>query len=151
MQQGQQAIQGNAAAGGMQLSGATMKNLARYGQNFASNEYGNAFGRFNQNRAANQQQQQMGMSNEMNRYNAANQQGQQRYQQYSGLAGMGQQAAGNLANLATGYGQNMADTTLQGANANAAGIMGRGNAYSGMFNSMAQGATLGGIMGYNEQ
>ena len=150
MQQGQNQINSGAAAGGTQLSGATMKALARYNQGMASNEVNNAYGRYNQDRSANQQQQQMGMNNAMNQYNTANQQATQQYGQFNNLAEMGQQAAGNLANLASNYGQNMANTTIQGANAAAAGAMGRGNAYSGMMNNMQQGATLGAMMNYNQ-
>jgi hypothetical protein len=46
MQEGQKAIEGSAAARGTQLSGATMKALAKYGQNLASDEYGKAYDRF---------------------------------------------------------------------------------------------------------
>jgi hypothetical protein len=50
MQEGLNAVEGSAAARGTQLSGATMKALAKYGQNFASNEMANAYGRFQDQR-----------------------------------------------------------------------------------------------------
>ncbi|MBP9693174.1 MAG: tail fiber domain-containing protein [Alphaproteobacteria bacterium] len=45
MSEGMKAINSNAAARGGVNSGATLKALARYGQDFASNEYNNAYGR----------------------------------------------------------------------------------------------------------
>jgi hypothetical protein len=45
MQEGMKAINAGAAARGMGNSGATMKALARYGQDFATNEYNNAYNR----------------------------------------------------------------------------------------------------------
>lgn len=45
MQEGMKALEGSAAARGSLNSGATLKALNRYGQDFASNEYGNAYGR----------------------------------------------------------------------------------------------------------
>jgi len=45
MKQGQNALQSSAAARGGLNSGATMKALQRYGQDFASNEYSNAYNR----------------------------------------------------------------------------------------------------------
>lgn len=43
--QGQQALENSAAAGGTLLSGNTLKGLINYGQNAASQEYGNAYNR----------------------------------------------------------------------------------------------------------
>lgn len=142
MQQGTQAINSNAAAQGKQLSGATLKALAKYGQNLASQEYGNAFDRYNQNRNFAQGQYQFGtqygMQNALNNYNAANQQANQNYNRFSDLAGMGQNAASNMANLANAYGGNMADLAIQRGNVQSRGIMGRGQAYSNMLNSGTQ-------------
>ena len=45
MGEGQKAIERSAAARGNQLSGATLKALTRFGQDYASNEYGNAVNR----------------------------------------------------------------------------------------------------------
>lgn len=46
LQQGQQAIQNGAAAGSGALSGAALKDLIGYNQDSASQEYGNAFNRY---------------------------------------------------------------------------------------------------------
>lgn len=45
MKEGQKAIDAAAAARGMRNSGAALKELARYGQDYASNEYNNAYNR----------------------------------------------------------------------------------------------------------
>ncbi len=45
LNEGMKALQGSAAAKGNLNSGATMKALTRYGQDFASNEYGNIYNR----------------------------------------------------------------------------------------------------------
>lgn len=50
-QQGEQAIQRQMAAGGLGGSGSALKAAARFGQDMASQEYGNAYNRFMANRA----------------------------------------------------------------------------------------------------
>lgn len=132
MQQGQSAINSGAAAGGMQLSGATQKALQRYGQNFASNEFGNTFDRYNTNRA-------FGATNEMNKYTSRNEQNTGMYNRMAGLANMGVGAAANLGNLATGYGSNMSDFALGRGNTQAQGIMGKNQAFLNMSQGVRQG------------
>lgn len=136
-QQGMGAINSQAAAGGMQLSGATQKAMQQYGQGFASNEYNNAFNQYN-----NQYQfgQTAGMQNAMNQYTSANQQNQQQYQRMAGLADMGVQGGQQLANLSQMYGQQMAGQWGNMGNAQAAGAIGRGQAYSNMVGNIAGGA-----------
>jgi hypothetical protein len=146
MQQGSNALNSGAAAAGGQLSGATQKALQRYGQGFASNEYGNAFNRFANQRDFNQGQYQFGttagMSNAMNRYNALNQQAQQQYQRQAGLADLGVTGGQNLANLGQMYGQQMAGQWGNMGNAQAAGAIGRGQAWQTGLNNL-----MGGIAG----
>ena len=128
LQQGSNAVQNSAAARGSGLSGATLKALDQYGQGFASNELNNAYMRnlqTNQQGMANSQfQNTMGFNTSMEQYNQANQQALQDYQRQAGIAGMGQTAAGSLANIGMGQGQQMSDLDIQGGNAAAAGIMG---------------------------
>lgn len=50
MSEGQRALERSAAARGGLQSGGTMKALSRYGQDYASNEYNNAYNRFNADR-----------------------------------------------------------------------------------------------------
>jgi hypothetical protein len=115
MQQGQQAVQTGAAAQGSGLSGATLKALAKFGQNLGSQEYGAAYGRFNQDQGRNLQayQTNLGRANDVwgqskDMYTMGNQQAQQRYGRASDLGTMGQTAAGNMSDLASNYGSNLA-------------------------------------------
>lgn len=53
LDQGNQAIDRAAGARGSRYSGATLKGLQRYAQDYASGEYQNAYDRYNQNRTMN--------------------------------------------------------------------------------------------------
>lgn len=105
LQQGQDAIQSSAAAQGGLLSGATLKALQNYSQDYASQEYGNAYSRFN--------------ADQTNRYN-----------RLSNIIGMGQNAAAQTGNAGLQTGQAVANNTMAGANAQAAGIVGSNNAWA---------------------
>ena len=105
LQQGQDAIQSGAAAQGGLLSGATLKALQNYSQDYASQEYGNAYNRFN--------------ADQTNRYN-----------RLSNIIGMGQNAAAQTGNAGMQTGQAVANNTMAGANAQAAGIIGSNNAWA---------------------
>lgn len=98
MQEGQKALERSSSARGNLLGGGTAKALARYGQDYASNEYNNAYNRFNQDR-------------------------DQRYGKLMDLVGTGQNAAAQTGaagqNYASAYGQNV----IGGANAKAAANM----------------------------
>ena len=105
LQQGQDAIQSSAAAQGGLLSGATLKALQNYGQESASQEYGNAYNRFN--------------ADQTNRYN-----------RLSNLVGIGQNAAAQVGNAGAQTSQAIANNTMAGANALAAGQIGSANAWT---------------------
>ena len=109
------AIENSAAARGMQLSGSTLKDLSRFSQDFASQEYGNAYGRF------------MGQQN--NQFN-----------RLASLAGIGQtasQATGATAANAFGNAGNQIGQNIMGAgNAMAAGQIGQANAIGGALNNI---------------
>lgn len=105
LQQGQDAIQSSAAAQGGLLSGATLKALQGYGQDMASQEYSNAYNRFN--------------ADQTNRYN-----------RLSNLVGIGQNAAAQVGNAGAQTSQAIANNTMAGANALAAGQIGRANAWT---------------------
>ncbi len=98
MQEGQKALERSASARGNLMGGAAAKALTQYGQNFASNEYNNAYNRFNQDR-------------------------DQRYGKLMDLVGTGQNASAQTGaagqNYANAYGQNV----MGGANAIAAANM----------------------------
>lgn len=103
MQQGMDGVQNSAAARGGLLSGATLKALQKYGQDFASNEYQNAYNRFNTDN-----------TNVFNRY--------------ASIAGQGQTASNAIGSAAAGYGSGASNTMMNGANAIGSNIMGAGNA-----------------------
>ena len=109
--QGNNAIQGSAAAQGGLLSGATLKALQNYGQESASQEYQNAYNRFN--------------ADQTNQYN-----------RLSNLVGIGQNAAAQTGNAGTQTAQAIAGNTMQGANAQAAGTIAAGNSVANGFGSL---------------
>jgi hypothetical protein len=78
LQQGTDAIQRSAAAKGNLLTGGTAKDLMDYGQNSASNEYGNVY-----NRALGEYQQ---------RYNIFQQHQADQFNRLASIAGLGQTA-----------------------------------------------------------
>jgi hypothetical protein len=114
MDQGREAVQGSVAARQGLLSGAAMKGMERFGQDFASNEYGNYFNRLS-NVAA-------GGQNAAGMLGAAN-------QAYGGQIGANTIAGGNA----------VAQGLQQAGNASAAGTMGTANAFN---NALGQGIGL---------
>lgn len=109
--QGNNAIQGSAASQGGLLSGATLKALQNYGQESASQEYQNAYNRFN--------------ADQTNQYN-----------RLSNLVGIGQNAAAQTGNAGTQTAQAIANNTMQGANSQAAGTIAAGNSVANGFGSL---------------
>lgn len=103
MQEGQKAIERSAAARGGLQSGGTLKALGRYGQDYASNEYQNAYNRFNNDRT--------------NRFN-----------RLSSIAGLGQTANAQVGNAGMNYANQVGQNTMGAANAaGAAGIANANN------------------------
>lgn len=115
LQQGQDAIQSSAAAKGSLLSGATLKALQGYGQDMASQEYQNAYNRFN--------------ADQTNQYN-----------RLANMVGIGQNAAAQQGNYGAQTAQAVANNTMAGANAQAAGMVASANA-----KAQGQQAMLGGL------
>lgn len=111
LQQGQDSIQSGAAAQGGLLSGATQKALLNYGQQSASQEYGNAYNRFN--------------ADQTNQYN-----------RLSNLVGVGQNAAAKVGNNGMQTAQAVANNTMAGANAQAAGTVAQANNWSNYANQL---------------
>ncbi|MHB1098440.1 MAG: hypothetical protein ACYCZR_02680 [Burkholderiales bacterium] len=114
MDQGNQAINNSGAARGMQLSGATLKALQKYGQGVASDEYSNAYNRFN---------------NDQNT----------QFNRLSGIAGTGQTATNQIANMGTNYANAVGSANMNSANQIGQNMMAAGNArasgYVGQANS----------------
>ena len=119
--EGQKALERSAAARGGLMSGATGKALTRYGQEMGSQEYTNAFNRYQTERAARLQplQSLAGVGQ------TANQALGQAGQNYAGAAGT---IAGNMAS-------NVGEAYQNAANARASGYVGGANALTGGLNT----------------
>lgn len=111
LNEGLDAVQSGAAAQGGLLSGATLKALQGYGQDMASQEYQNAYNRFN--------------ADQTNRYN-----------RLSNIVGLGQNAAAQQGNAGMQTAQAVANNTMSGANAQAAGQIAAGNRTANNFGAI---------------
>ena len=111
LERGLDAVQSGAAAQGGLLSGATLKALQGYGQDMASQEYQNAYNRFN--------------ADQTNRYN-----------RLSNIVGLGQNAAAQQGNAGMQTAQAVANNTMSGANAQAAGQIAAGNRTANNFGAI---------------
>lgn len=161
LNQGVGAIQNKAAAGGALRSGATLKALMNYGQGAASDEYGNAYNRYSQDRtfganqfngnrdfAANQWNgnRAFGYGAATDQYNRGAGESQNRFTRLSQLAGYGQNA--NAANQQAGgaYAQGAGNNLMGIANAQgAAGMYGADARAQGTQNLLGFGGTLAGM------
>lgn len=103
LQQGQDALTNQRAALGGAFSGATLKDLTRYSQGMASDEFNNAYNRY--------------VNDQTRRYN-----------QLAGITGTGLSAASALAGVGQGAANQMSALALEGGNASAAGTVGGINA-----------------------
>lgn len=122
LNEGLNAVQSGAAGQGGLLSGATQKALANYGQQAASQEYQNAYNRFN--------------ADQTNQYN-----------RLSNLTGMGQNAAAMTGNAGMQTGQAIANNTMVGADSLAQNQVTQGNIKAGNMKTllgMVGGALTGG-------
>jgi hypothetical protein len=112
LDEGTKALERSAAARGGLLSGATGKALERYGQDYGSTEYSNAYNRFNNDRTT-------------------------RFNRLSAVAGTGQTAATTLGSLGANSANTISDLATQRGNARAAGSIGQANAINGGISSLA--------------
>lgn len=100
--EGQRAVEGSAAAKGMLLSGGTLKDLTRYGQGVAADDFNQSFNRTASVAAGGQQANttlgQLGAQSAANAGQFATQAGQARA---SGYIGQANALTGGLGNLAT--------------------------------------------------
>ena len=117
---GLESLERSGAARGMGLSGAALKGITRYGQDYASNEYQNAFNRYQTNRTA-----QLAPLQSL----------------YAGgqaaAAGSAAQAGAlgtNLGNTYTGLGQGIAQADVAAGNAQASGYLNQSNAVTNALN-----------------
>jgi hypothetical protein len=113
LSEGMKALEASRAAKGGLLSGATGKALQRYGQEMGTQEYGNAFNRFQTERS-------------------------NRLQPLSGLMTLGQAAASNQGAAAGAFGQTAGNLTTDIGAAQAAGGIGSANAITNAMNQFAR-------------
>lgn len=106
LSEGMKGINNSAAARGGVLSGAALKAASKYNQNFASNEYGNAYNRFNTDK-----------TNTFNRL--------------ASIAGVGQTATNQVGAAGQNMANNVSQNTLSAGNARASGYVGGANALTG--------------------
>lgn len=109
MSEGLKALDRQAAARGGLISGAALKGAQRFGQKEASQEYMNAFNRYQTNR-----------SNQL--------------QPLQSLMGTSQTAANTLGTAAGNYAQGAGEAYMGAGNARASGYMGGANALTGALN-----------------
>lgn len=117
MAEGQKAIERSAAARGGLNSTATLKNLARFNQNLASEEYQNAYNRFNADR-------------------------DRRFGRLSSIAGIGQTATGQLVNAGQNYGNNVSQNQIGMGNAVASANIAQANRNAGLLGQAITGGAI---------
>ena len=143
LSEGLKALDRQAAARGGMMSGAALKAAGRYGQEAASQEYGNAFNRFQTNRAS-----QAGLFTDA--YNRNRTRQLDEFSRLGGLMTSGQNAAAGTGASQAAFGSNAANLMSQGAQAmgqgvigagqaTAAGQMGAGNTYNNAIQAALQG------------
>jgi hypothetical protein len=105
LSEGQKALDRQAAARGGLISGGALKAAQRYGQEMGSNEYTNAFNRYQTERQA-------------------------RLNPLQSLAGMAQTSVGQLGQAGQAMASGVGEAGMQAANARASGYIGGANALS---------------------
>jgi hypothetical protein len=113
--EGLKALDRSASARGGLLSGGALKGIQRFGQDLASQEYGNAFNRYQTNR-----------SNQLNPLQS--------------LMGAGQTATNTLTTASMQQGQNSATNAYNAGQARASGYVGQANALSGALSGVGNAA-----------
>ena len=127
LKEGLNALDRTASARGNLLSGASLKAAARYGQDYASQEYGNAYSRA------------------LDIYNANVAREAAGYNRLASLAGVGQTTAGNLATQAGQFGTNASNITMSVGESNANSLLAQGNARASQYQAI--GNAIGGVVG----
>lgn len=103
LSEGQKALDRQAAARGGLISGSALKAATRYGQDMGSQEYTNAFNRYQTNRA-------------------------NQLQPLQSLSGVGQTSANTLSNAAANFGAAQGANEINAGNARASAYVGQANA-----------------------
>jgi len=140
LSEGMKALDRTAASRGGLLSGATLKGAQRYGSDLASQEYQNAFNRYQANRATQEQ-------NYGNAFNRFQTERINTLAPLQSLAGVGQSASQQAAQASQNYATGAANTLGNFGNAQASNIIGAGNArasgYVGGANAISSGLGQG--------
>ncbi|MNV19048.1 hypothetical protein D3C71_1098910 [compost metagenome] len=121
--EGQNAINNMAAATGNLNSGRALKDAMSFNSGLASQEYGNAYNRFN--------------NDYITGFNTFNTNQTNQYNKLAALAGMGQSSASALAGVGQNYANQVGNNLAAGANAAAAGAVGQSNAINQGLGSVA--------------
>lgn len=147
LKQGVNALDMSAAAKGRLQSGAQQKAITQYGQDQASQEYGNAFNRayqVNQTNNANQLNAvNTNNSANLNTWNALSAEMANRFNRTAGVAGVGQTANTTIANAAQNMGTAVGQSTLNTGNALATNAINQGNATANAYSGAATTANQG--------
>jgi hypothetical protein len=120
MSEGLKALDRQAAARGGLISGAALKAAQRYGQDLASQEYQNAFNRYQTNRGS-------------------------VYGMLSGQQGVGQAATNAMGTAGQNYANQAGEAYMGAGNARASGYIGQANALGGALNNLGQVGMLYGM------
>lgn len=123
LDQGRQGLERQASANGSQLSGATLKALTRYGNDYGSTKAQGAYERFGTNQAT-----------QFNRLSGLAGTGQQQVNQ---IGAAGQNFANQVGNNMLMTGQNMANRTIDAGNARASNYMSQAQTWGNGLNSLA--------------
>jgi len=145
LSEGLKGLDRSAASRGGLLSGAAMKGITRYGQDYASNEYGRAESRYNANQSQRLDRYTTDQINNLSRSDVP-------YNRTAALAGIGQTQANSMAQNAGAYGVNAGNTAAQGINAagqaQAAGQLGQTNAWNNGINNAVSAYQQGQLMNW---
>jgi hypothetical protein len=145
LDQGTQALQRAEAAQGITGSGAALKAATQYTQDYASNEYQNAYSRWQQNRTTDFNEYEQGTAQDYNEYNTNR---SQDFNDLASIAGTGQTANAQIAGAGTNEADNISANTINAANAasnystsaaaaQAAGTVGTANAWNGAIGTIS--------------
>ena len=123
LSEGNKALERQAAARGGLISGAALKAAQGYGQDLASQEYQNAFNRYQANRGS-------------------------VYGMLSGQGGVGQTATNAMGAAGSNYANNAGEAYMGAGNARASGYMGSANAWGNALGNIGQMGMMYGMGGF---
>lgn len=149
LQQGQNALLNASAAAGGLNSGRAAKSLIDYNSGQASQEYGNFYNRYTNDYTTGLNSHvtnyNTGLAGHVQDYNAGfnafNTQNTDTYNKLAGIAGIGQNAAGQLAGVNQAYGAQTASNQLSAGNSAAAGDLAQAKATNQGIGAVTNAAT----------